>query len=271
MLKNLLALIFVAVDGGAGSEGTPESASPENTPTDTGQPEELNKEEAPKEEPKEQEVPKYNIDGEEYDLDTIKQWKQGHLRQSDYTKKTQEVAAIRKELEAERAKSQDAQDIYNFLQENPHIAQQLYDTSTKEGTEVPKVQQKSPYEDPRVDKVMYELELQKVESKLNEIMKNDPDVDDVELLNLANERDLDLETAYTLWKGQNVDKIVKKKQSELQKKLQANANATGTMINSTDKGVTKGLGLTEREVAMAKRLDMPMDEYAKWKTYDPNR
>lgn len=45
-------------------------------------------------------VDKFNIDGEEFTIDQIKEWKQNGLRQSDYTKKTQELASQRRELEA---------------------------------------------------------------------------------------------------------------------------------------------------------------------------
>lgn len=266
MLKNLLALLFVAVDGGEGdSEGTPESASPENTPeptdteptdTNTGEPE----------------TPKFEIDGEEFDLDTIKEWRQGHLRQADYTRKTQEIAKMRKELEAKEAMYKDAIEVYQFLQANPTLTQQLYQSALEEGQEAPHIKQEQrPTTDPRVDQVLYELEVQKIENELQNLLKQDPDVNDVELLNIANEKNMDLQTAYIFWKGQNVDNIVKKKQQELTNKMKKNADSTATLINPSDKGVTKSLGLTETEIAMAKRLDMSAEEYAKWKTYNPNR
>lgn len=46
------------------------------------------------------------IDGEEIDLNDIKKWKDGHLMQSDYTRKTQELADQRKTLEAEQSELQ---------------------------------------------------------------------------------------------------------------------------------------------------------------------
>lgn len=49
----------------------------------------------------------FDIDGEEITLSQIREWKQGGLRQSDYTKKTTEVADTRKALEAKSAQ-QDA-------------------------------------------------------------------------------------------------------------------------------------------------------------------
>lgn len=46
--------------------------------------------------PNEVPVDKYTIDGEDVTLDQIKEWKQNGLRQSDYTRKTQELAEQRK-------------------------------------------------------------------------------------------------------------------------------------------------------------------------------
>lgn len=44
----------------------------------------------------------YDIDGEEVSLEDVRKWKSGHMMQSDYTKKTQEVAEERKTVQAER-------------------------------------------------------------------------------------------------------------------------------------------------------------------------
>lgn len=42
------------------------------------------------------------LDGEEINLEDVKKWRDGHLMQSDYTKKTTAVAEERKELKSER-------------------------------------------------------------------------------------------------------------------------------------------------------------------------
>jgi hypothetical protein len=42
------------------------------------------------------------LDGKEVDLNEVRQWRDGHLMQSDYTRKTTEVAEDRKALKAER-------------------------------------------------------------------------------------------------------------------------------------------------------------------------
>lgn len=44
--------------------------------------------------------PVFNIDGEEITLDQIKEWKADGLRQADYTRKTQEIAEQRRQIEA---------------------------------------------------------------------------------------------------------------------------------------------------------------------------
>lgn len=50
------------------------------------------------------EEPKYRLaDGTEATLAEIEEWRKGTLRQSDYTRKTQELAATRKELETHQA------------------------------------------------------------------------------------------------------------------------------------------------------------------------
>lgn len=50
----------------------------------------------------------YEIDGEEIPVDQILEWKNGHLRLSDYTKKTQELATQKKSLAADYAQKLDA-------------------------------------------------------------------------------------------------------------------------------------------------------------------
>lgn len=50
----------------------------------------------------EEELVYLDLDGKEVDLDEIRKWRDGHLMQADYTRKTQELANERKEVKAER-------------------------------------------------------------------------------------------------------------------------------------------------------------------------
>ncbi|PWL17401.1 hypothetical protein DKP76_11525 [Falsochrobactrum shanghaiense] len=66
------------------------------------------------------EEPKYRLaDGTEATLSEIEEWRKGNLRQSDYTRKTMELAETRKELEArQQSTNQQAQ----FFQQNIDFA-----------------------------------------------------------------------------------------------------------------------------------------------------
>jgi hypothetical protein len=69
-------------------------------------------------------ITEFDIDGiGKVKVDDIKEWKLGYMRQSDYTRKTQEIARQRNE-------TKDALDVYNFLKSNPTIAQALADGDT---------------------------------------------------------------------------------------------------------------------------------------------
>ncbi len=46
-----------------------------------------------------EEVDEIDIDGEKVTLDDIREWKKWNLRQADYTRKTQELAREREEIE----------------------------------------------------------------------------------------------------------------------------------------------------------------------------
>lgn len=79
------------------------------------------------------EAPVFDLDGEKVTAEQIKEWKQGYLRQDDYTRKSQEVAEMRKELEALRQESQkedftgytqEQQDAIKFLREEVERATQ---------------------------------------------------------------------------------------------------------------------------------------------------
>jgi len=64
-------------------------------------------------------------DGTEVTLDDVDEWRRGHLRQSDYTRKTQELAAQRKEFEQRQAEiTQKAQAYEQQIDLALNVAQQ---------------------------------------------------------------------------------------------------------------------------------------------------
>lgn len=60
----------------------------------------------------------FDIDGEETSLTDIKAWKSGHMMQSDYTKKAQEAAELRRTAEAKTTQAQEAIDALNAMEED---------------------------------------------------------------------------------------------------------------------------------------------------------
>lgn len=71
------------------------------------------------------EEPRYRLqDGTEVTLNEIEEWRKGNLRQSDYTRKTQELSATRKELETRQAEiTQKATEFQNTIDYAIQIAQ----------------------------------------------------------------------------------------------------------------------------------------------------
>ena len=94
----------------ASPEQTESEESEEEVEADEGEELEVEDDQAD-EEPEEEEAEEddqpeelwFEIDGEEVSLAQIKEWRQGNLRTADYTKKTQDVAVQRKQVEAEQA------------------------------------------------------------------------------------------------------------------------------------------------------------------------
>lgn len=203
----------------------------------------------------------YEIDGEKYSLDDIREWRKGNMRQSDYTKKTTELANQRKE-------AQDALEVYNYLMSKPDLVQKLYEMDTENPGEVKKVQDKLDPYSKKIDELNQKLLIKDIETELNEITSKDKSVSDVELLQLANEMKCPINVAYDIWKGKNMDKIMKQREIELKRQLateiKTNTDTTKTLITETDKINDNGkFGLTDEQILFADKIGMSLEDYAK--------
>jgi hypothetical protein len=197
------------------------------------------------------------IDGEKVRLDDVREWKKGSLRQSDYTRKTQELAAQRKQM-------QEAVELYEFLQKNPTYAQKLAELTADEPNKQPQIT------DPRVAELDLRLTTMQIERDLSEIKSIDSDVDEVELLNLANERRMPLKDAYTLWKGLNFDKLVSKKlannSQQLTEQIKKGQQVTKTLVRESDKPTPPAnFGLSQEEMRVADGMGLSYEEYSRWR------
>ncbi len=206
-------------------------------------------------------VPVFELDGEQYTQDQIKEWKMGYLRQSDYTKKTQEIASARKE-------HQQALDLYDYLKENPEVAEKLSEfekeTQGKASEQTSQVQQNL---DPNYKQLQLEINTLKIEKDLDNLKKTDPDLDEIKVLEIANDEGVSVDKAYKLWVGENVDSIVKNKLKQQSEQVKKNGDTTSTLINPTDGKPDESYGLNENEIAIANKLNMTPSDYAKYKTY----
>lgn len=238
------------------TDGAPVDTVVESTPTDT---QNVNVNTV---EPEATAIDKYSIDGEEFSIDEIREWKRGNMRQSDYTRKTQEIAKQRKEAE-------EALEVYNYLMSNQELVQKLVEIDTENPIEANKAKEKLDPLKKELEDVKTQLKIKDIDNEIKEITSKDKLVSDIELLQIATEKNCDINTAYKLWRADNMDKILAEKEREITEKIKRNAEVTKTLITPTDKTPeVQTYGLSEMEIVMAERLGMTIEEYATYK--NPN-
>lgn len=205
----------------------------------------------------------YEIDGEKYTIDDIREWRKGNLRQADYTKKTTELAKQRKEAE-------DALEVYNYLMSKPDLVKKLYELDVDNPEEVDKVSKKLDPVTKQINDLNQKLLIKDIEAELKEITSKDKLVNDVELLQLANEMKCPISTAYEIWKGKNLDRIVKERESQIKRQIakqtKENADTTKTLISQADTKNESGgnFGLSDEQLKFADKIGMTPEEYAKY-------
>jgi hypothetical protein len=251
--KELLVYLEIAVDVEGGDTG--DSTPPTENNTDDGGEGTEGGEGTPNGEPEE---PSFELDGEKYTLQQLKEFRQGYLRQSDYTKKTQEIANQRKQYE-------NAVQLYEYLNSKPQLIEKLKEFDTDELGDNNTMLN---HQDPELQSLKTEVMAMKINSELEMLKTKDPNINEVELLDLANKKSLPLSDAYAMWKGQNVDKLIKEALSKQSSKLTEqikNGQSITTLMNPNEKSETGTYGLSEQEMSMANKLEMSYEEYAKWK------
>jgi hypothetical protein len=190
----------------------------------------------------------------------VEELKNGYFRQSDYTKKTQDLAHQRKEAE-------EAIKFYEHLRSNPQLAQQL-----AQQTQLPQTL------DPVTSKVVdleqkfYDLMLQQ---EINTLQTKYPDFEVREVLETARDKQLNsLEDAYLIVKSrkqasQPVDANQLKEQirAELLKELEAERNATQTIIatNNAPPVQDNTPQISDAEKRVARMMKLSEAEYDKWR------
>lgn len=199
----------------------------------------------------------FELDGEKLTPAQIKEFKQGYLRQSDYTKKTQELSAQKKTHEQ-------ALQLFEYLNSKPELIAKLNELDTEDEGELKNVYKP---QDPMLNELSTKVKAMEINHELEMLKIQDPELNEIEILNLANEKVMPIKDAYTLWRGLNFDKILKdklaKQSSNLTEQIKKGNNVT-TLMNPNDKPNTGAHGLSEAQMSMADKLGMTYEEYKKW-------
>jgi len=205
-------------------------------------------------------VSEFEIDGiGKVTASEIKEWKLGHMRQSDYTRKTQELAKQRQE-------AKDALEVFNYLRQNPAVAQALAngDPSALKGTPIADKFMSNP----QLEDVNFRLASIELDSKLNALKAKYPDFNEVEVLTEADRLGIsDLEFIYNALRGKSVDtlkeSLTKQIETELTEKIRKNGIETLTIISPNDTVATTNYGLTPEQLAIAAKMKLTPEQYAK--------
>ena len=203
---------------------------------------------------------KYDIEGVGiFTADEIKEMKQGSLRQADYTRKTQELAAQRKE-------SEDALKLFEYLRNNPHIVDAMKVAEANPNANVPNV---PTHNDAMLAEVLRNQKAMEADMKMNELKAKYSDVDEVAIYNKAAE--LKTDDFEFVYKALNFDKVdmnsaIEQAKAQLKAELEANKNTVSTIVSTKQTSqVQQPTSLTAEEKRVALNMGISEEEYAKWK------
>lgn len=204
----------------------------------------------------------------EVSLDELREWRNGYMRNADYTQKTQELARQRQELEQLRRQSQ------QVLTEGVQQQTQNLDPASRKISEL--------------ENKLYDLI---IDREVTMLQSEFPDFDAREVIPIAQQKGLNLRDAYLINKATksisgggeqrkeveqpptqqiDIDALTK----EIIKKLEAERDSTTTIISSNDSPtiVTNDTPkLSPAELAFCQRQKIDPKEYAKWKEIKPRK
>lgn len=206
-----------------------------------------------------------NIGGEEYTLDELNEFRQGYLRQSDYTRKTQELAKKRKEYE-------DAIEMYEYLKENPYLLDVINTNEDVDQTFKEQAFELTP-EMQRIRELEMKMAQKELDMEIKELKDKYDDFDEVKVLQEAEKRGIsDLEFVYKALREEkevDVEKIkreaVEEAKKEIMTEIKKNKDVTKTLIkDEKEKATEPSIELTPAQVRVAKGMGLTPEEYAKW-------
>lgn len=205
---------------------------------------------------------KYSIDGlGELTAEEIKEFKQGYLRQSDYTRKTQETAK-------EKERLRQAEELFNYLNSKPHLVEAL-----KQAEQNPNsvVNTASP-DNQLLMQVVYDQKSMQLDMKLDALKQQYGEFDDVALLNKATElRTDDLEFVLKGLRAEeqkpvDIEALKAQLMTEIKSELSANKGAVDSTVTTKQSSpVQQTTALTPQEIRVCQRMGMSEAEYLKYR------
>lgn len=205
---------------------------------------------------------KYNIPGlGEVTPEEIKEWRNGNLRQSDYTKKTQELARQREE-------NKDALELFEYLRANPQIVEAM-----KQAEQNPHsiAHRSAPtQENEMLRQLAYNQKALETDLKLSALKQKYGEIDEVTLFNKATELHTDdLEFVYKAlnYDGRQVDReaLIREAKEQLRAELEADKTAVSTVVSTKQSApVQNTVTLTNDEKHVAAGMGLTESEYIKW-------
>lgn len=216
-----------------------------------------------------EEITSVNIPGlGDVSFDEIKEWRNGNMRQSDYTRKTQELARQRENL-------RDAENMYNQINSNPQLLEALRKV---EGGNTPQINSASP-ESQAIRQLIHDQNALKTDMKLQELERKYGDVDVVRLLQKATE--LHTDDLEFVWNGimheqqsvsnQSADEIYskayEKAKADLKAELESDRSKLSTTVSTKQQTAPpKQSELSAEEKRVALNMNLSEAEYLKWRT-----
>lgn len=201
-------------------------------------------------------------------LDDIKEWHKGNMRQADYTRKTQEVARQREEM-------QDAIEVFNYLKANPALVAKLKEIDQPGLVNTEVIDKASPQND-LLRTVWMNQESMRLDREVERLRGIYGEVNEVELFNKARDMRMDADNIEVLYKSmaydgnkpQTIDKdaLMAEMKQQLMAELQQNRTATTTIASVPAQPITTTpVELTAEEKRVADGMRMSYEDYAKWK------
>jgi hypothetical protein len=195
-------------------------------------------------------------------IDELKEWKSGYMRQSDYTRKTQELAKSRNE-------QKEALEIYNYLKNNPQVAQAISQGDVSAVQNNPMFSGLNPYSS-QIEDLNMKLAGIELDNMISGLKNRYNDFNEVEVLQEADRLGVtDLEFVYNALQGKKLptlkEQLTKEIERSITDKIKQNGLGTQSIINTNDASAVAGNGLSDIEVAIAKKMGLSPEAYAKGK------